>query len=337
MDKINCFNEKILIVGEIVLDHIGITDKIMSDITTTQLNEINLYYGGRAANAAVASSLLASHPILLGIVGTDFEKSRYLSHLLDFGVVLDFIVRSKTSLTARSFIFSDKDKSVSYYFAGSLLGESPAFCSHVNKTLPHLYNIKAVYCTSANQEVNLLCLNQEHIAFRVYSPAHDLIFHDTASIIKCIEYANILIVNNKEYEYIQNELNANIISLLNNYNLDILIVTKGHSGLTLYVSSGQNEINISSCKNVNCIDGTGAGDCFGAVFTTAYSLGIGLINACYIASSAASFVIEAAGTQTNIPSFQELLHRAEENYGSIDIDNIRKRRGGKLFLPEREG
>lgn len=63
------------------------------------------------------------------------------------------------------------------------------------------------------------------------------------------------------------------------------------------------------------VDPTGAGDSFKAGFWYGYLNGKSLNECIEYASTIASFIVEKQGSQTNIPTIDELKHRGYMNYG----------------------
>jgi len=69
---------------------------------------------------------------------------------------------------------------------------------------------------------------------------------------------------------------------------------------------------------VDVADPTGAGDAYRAGFLTAYDSGYDPLTACRIGTTAASFVVERVGCQTNLPDWSRMKARYETAFGKLD-------------------
>lgn len=65
------------------------------------------------------------------------------------------------------------------------------------------------------------------------------------------------------------------------------------------------------------VDPTGAGDSYRAGFLVSYLKGNDLETCGKFATTVASFVIESEGSQTNLPTFEDVKYRYEKHWGKL--------------------
>lgn len=128
-------------------------------------------------------------------------------------------------------------------------------------------------------------------------------------LLEIIEHTNFLFMNKHEFERASNLLNFEIDDYLER--VDALIVTKGSKGSVIYTKD--KKIEIPCIKAGKVIDPTGAGDSYRAGFLSAYVKGYDLEKCGLIGAATASFVVEAKGCQTNLPTWDKVVERLEKH------------------------
>jgi len=88
----------------------------------------------------------------------------------------------------------------------------------------------------------------------------------------------------------------------------VVIVTMGSKGSVAYTREGL--VRIPRVPPTRVVDVTGAGDAYRAGFYAGLSRGYDVRRCGILGSTVASFVVEAKGTQTNLPTWTQLLRRA---------------------------
>ena len=89
-----------------------------------------------------------------------------------------------------------------------------------------------------------------------------------------------------------------------------MVKTYGKEGSVIYADK---KIKIGAVVR-KTVDPTGAGDSYRAGFLNAYLKGKDMDYCGKFASAVASFVVEAEGCQTNIPSFEMAVYRMHEKW-----------------------
>ena len=122
-----------------------------------------------------------------------------------------------------------------------------------------------------------------------------------------ISEIKILFANENEIDYILKVCNYTSPQELFNDNLEIIVMTKGSEG-SLVMTQNLN-INIPVYKDINLVDTAGAGDAYIAGFLYGYLNDLDLTTSGFMGSVMSSFILEAVGCTTNIPTKNEFIQR----------------------------
>jgi ribokinase len=98
--------------------------------------------------------------------------------------------------------------------------------------------------------------------------------------------------------------------------IETVIVTYDASGSKIY--NGGTEVTIP-VVTVEALDPTGAGDAYRAGFLLAYTRGYSLEVCGKIGSTVASFAVQSIGCQTDLPTWDVMKARYEENFGKLEL------------------
>ncbi|HKZ89183.1 MAG TPA: PfkB family carbohydrate kinase, partial [Thermoplasmata archaeon] len=93
--------------------------------------------------------------------------------------------------------------------------------------------------------------------------------------------------------------------------VDVVVVTLGAKGSLVVTRSER--IRIPRVRPKKVVDVTGAGDAYRAGFYAGLRRGYDLGQCGILASAVASFVVEHRGTQTNLPTWADVLARARRH------------------------
>ena len=96
--------------------------------------------------------------------------------------------------------------------------------------------------------------------------------------------------------------------------VNVLVTTLGKDGSVCYerTADGVKEHRIGICKVENVVDATGSGDAYISGFMHGYLQGRDVRECCKLGTTLASFVIQAVGCCTNIPSAEALDEAAAQ-------------------------
>ncbi|OGY94053.1 MAG: hypothetical protein A2406_00260 [Candidatus Komeilibacteria bacterium RIFOXYC1_FULL_37_11] len=306
--------KKILVSGSIVYDRImnfpGLfKDHILPDQThilnvSFTLASTNESFGGTAGNIAYNLSLLKEPVVLLGLVGSDFE--RYRKWLQKNRVDFSYVRKVKNTPTASAYIMTDQaDNQISGFYPG------PAdvdYCALVRKIKnPALAIVSPDFKPRMIEYVRLY---KELGIDYIFDPGQQITSFTTFELRQLISGAKVLIGNDYEIKLILNKLKTDLDKLQKL--VEILVVTKGALGSQIYFKDER--IDIDPVKVKEALDPTGAGDAYRAGLIKGLLSGAGLEKAGRLASTVAAYTVEALGTQTHHFTLKEFTNRYKQNY-----------------------
>lgn len=139
-------------------------------------------------------------------------------------------------------------------------------------------------------------------------------FYTKELIHESLELSNILKINDEEimlvaglYDYKINNEQDICKRLLENYNLDIIILTKGTDGSFVFT---QKETSYQPTPKVHVADTVGAGDSFTAAFVASYIRGERIQDAHQLAMEVSAYVCTQHGAMPELPdAYLELFRK----------------------------
>ena len=126
---------------------------------------------------------------------------------------------------------------------------------------------------------------------------------------RVLQESSIIFTNEVERAIIEKLFGLNSIQdLFSIGKVNVLVTTLGKDGSVCYerTADGVKEHRIGICKVENVVDATGTGDAYISGFMHGYLQGREVRECCKLGTTLASFVIQAVGCCTNIPSAEAL-------------------------------
>jgi len=300
----------LLVVGNIAYDTIGDVRFLPEKNQATAVEKLILSNGGCAGNVAVAANKLGVETALYSAVGNDFKESDYLKQLVDLGVNTSFL-QYIDDLTARSFIFTDSEErqQIYYYPGASARLNDKKFdyrgFSHVHFTAGEI----SVYKGLMERACEAGCVVS-------FDPGQEMFHrHIRDEIISCLPYAPYLFFNEYEAMHLLSETEAEDIHVFFSEKTKAIVVSKGERGATLYLRDKTVEVPAVKTRVVK--DPTGAGDAHRAGFLAGIIKGYSEEVACRIGAVVSSFVIQEKGTQTSLPTWDEMKKVYLQHFGEL--------------------
>lgn len=301
----------VLVIGGLSFDYIGFIDgQLREDSLTVPLESLARSHGGRGANFAVFARALGCNIRLVSAVGDDLKTSGYYAELKERGVDIERLYWNQAGdETQHVFTFTNGSDSRIYVFRDRKRESEISFSRWAVQSAGKTH-WDAVYCTSEIPGVNAEALQASVSPLKVFSPGPDIHRYDAQCLEACLEAADIVLVNMPEMQVI-GSFRGGIPFLLSN--LTALIVTNGDRGSVVHCGADSFSVAPSSATEV--VDTTGAGDAYAAGFVVEFMTGQDLLKAARTGSAVASFVIEARGCQTIVPSPSQVASRLKASYG----------------------
>lgn len=291
--------DRIMNFSERFSDHI-LPDKIHSLNVCFQVNGVTENYGGTAGNIAYALKLMGENPTISATIGSDHHK--YIEWLEKNGISSDGIKVIAEELTAGAYITTDMANN-------QITGFNPGAMKYSS----------GLDIAGLNPENTLLLVSPGNLADMVtyprlckkagieyvFDPGQALPMLQATDLVEVISGCSILIVNDYEFNLIQDKTglaSGDLLALAKT-----TIVTLGGAGSRIHNQS--ETLAIPAFKARQVIDPTGAGDAYRGGLLSGLVNGYDLQTSALRGSACASFAVECNGTQVYSFTLQELDKR----------------------------
>ena len=288
------------VVGHTAVDHILRVPRFPDRNGSTYVSGHQVFFGGGAANTAAGIARLGVPVTLVSAVGDDFAGSDYERWLAELGVVTRFfVVPEKRTPTA--FVFTDDQGDQITYFEW---GASETFASRDAPALDF------VHLATADPEFNVRVA--ERSRFASFDPGQDIVWYTADQLRRILGRIRILFANRHEMEHLSRILCITKDAIL--AQVPVVVVTMDVEGSVLHIAGREHRIPVVP---VDAVDPTGAGDAYRAGFLAAYFRGYSPHTACRVGATTASFAVEKAGCQTNLPDWSRMVARYWTHFGDL--------------------
>ncbi|MGZ7046681.1 MAG: carbohydrate kinase family protein [Methanobacterium sp.] len=297
----------LLAVGHTAFDSIVLVKDFPAPNSSTLIKKIKNFDGGAAANVAIVGAVLGLNTALVSAVGPEFNDSDYHKKLKGMGIDTEDMIVIQNEKSPMAWVFTDSNKDqISYFYWGA------ATYFKKSKTPENaIKKASAVHLATGDPEFNIRSgkLAHEYEKMISFDPGQDLHMYSPEALKSVISVSDILFGNNYEIDRILKILNLNIWEL-KELGPEIVVKSYGKEGSIVYADT---KIKVDAIIR-EPIDPTGAGDSYRAAFLKAYFSEHHLDYCAKFASSVASFVVEAEGCQTNIPTYEMAVERMKEKW-----------------------
>lgn len=296
-------------------DHI-LPDQIQILSVSFLVDSMRRERGGTAGNIAYNLALLNQPVLLMATVGEDAPE--YIAALRERGVDTSGVLQLPTEFTASFFVSTDRSNNqIASFYTGAMAKAGQISFADQNYT-----SIK-IAIISPNDPVAMVKYVQECQELSIpyiYDPSQQIPRLSPADLVKGIEGAKILIVNDYEFEMIKKQTglsNADIQKMV-----ETVVITRGEKGSlirTTEVGHGSSlsfrEIHIPPAEPGRLAEPTGVGDAFRAGLITGLMQGYPWEVCGRLGSIAAIYVLEQHGTQRHSYTRKQFAHRYREAFG----------------------
>ncbi|MDD1662908.1 MAG: carbohydrate kinase family protein [Methanomicrobiales archaeon] len=288
------------VVGHTAIDHILRVPHFPDRNSSTYVSSHQIFFGGGAANTAAGIARLGVPVTLVSAVGGEFAGSDYDRWMRDLGVVTQFFVVPERR-TPTAFVFTDDSGDQITYFEW---GASETFASREAPVLDF------VHLATADPDYNARVAEKSR--FASFDPGQDIVWYTPDQLRRILARIRILFANRHEMEHLSRILNMEREAIL--AQVSVVVVTLDAEGSVLYLDGREHRIPIVPVK---VVDPTGAGDAYRAGFLAAYHRGHSPLTACRVGATTASFAVERAGCQTNLPNWNQMVARYWTLFGDL--------------------
>ncbi|HIJ06888.1 MAG: PfkB domain protein [Methanomicrobiales archaeon 53_19] len=286
------------VVGHTATDHIFRVPHLPDPNTSTQILDHQIFFGGGAANIAVGIAVLGGESTLVSAVGGDFEGTDYDRWLHSHHVGRYFYIEEEGHTPLACMFTDEREDQITFFEWGAseafTKADPPAFDFVHMATADPSYNVKVA----------------ERAGFASFDPGQDIHKYSAEQFEQLLDSIDILFANRYEAEIMARVLSHTEEEL--SARVPVAIFTRGKEGSRLYEDGA---LTVIPSVPVTLVDPTGAGDAYRAGFLTAYQKQLPLEDCCRIGTVCSSFVIEKAGCQTNLPTWELMQERLDTYVG----------------------
>lgn len=306
----------IAVTGSMAFDYImsfngSFTDYIMPDqlerlSISVLVDSLRRERGGTAGNIAYNLALLKQTPLLMASVGKD--AADYIADLAMHGVDTSAVLHVSDVLTASFFVSTDTgNRQIANFFIGAMAHSGRVQFSEQDYRAIKLATISPnAPQAMANYVTECKSLGIPYM----YDPSQQIPLFSKEQLMDGIDGAHILIVNDYEFELIKQRTELTLEQM--RQMAEVIIITKGEHGSTIYTAEGQIDIPAIALEHV--ADPTGAGDAYRAGLMAGLVNGLAWADAGRLGTLTATYAIEAPGTQTHSYAVDEFAARYANNF-----------------------
>lgn len=262
-------------------------------------------HGGTGANIAYNLARLGDTPILLGSVGQNGKD--YMQFLTDKGVDTSSVHISNLPTASFSVLTDSGDNQVGGFYPGAM--SDAASLSFVPwKGTDTFFCISAHDPAAMRQQIEECKTHNLRFMYDVGQQVSNVSVEDLKA---GVEAAEVVIVNDYEQGVLSAKLGMSAEELKTE--VPVLISTHGKDGSVISGKNIPEPVIIYSAKPAEIVDPTGAGDAYRSGFLYGYLRQWDYRICGQLGSVIASFVLEQAGTQTDI-SLDAIRERYQATY-----------------------
>lgn len=288
-------------------DHI-LPEKIHVLNVCFNINGLVEKFGGTAGNIAYTLALLGEKPYIVATCGEDF--ARYENWLAQNNLSPRWIKRIPGVFTAGAYITTDlDDNQITAFNPGAMFHEAdlPPLNGEEKDTMVFIGPGNKTDMKSLAQKAR-----EKNLPF-IFDPGQSLNIWDGKELKEAVAEALCFISNDYELSLFLQMTGWNVKSLYER--VQVVITTRGPEGVILGARGERTFIPAVPVKNV--LDPTGAGDAFRSGLLKGWSMGLEWDVCCQMGVAAASFSVEAYGTQEHTMTWDSFCQRYEANFGPL--------------------
>lgn len=296
------------VFGHVVLDHILSVPHLPRPDTSVGILDRKRYFGGTAGNLARAAARLGVSTSLASFVGPDFPED-YRNALRRDGVDLRDLRTVARAATPEAWVFSDPRGDQM-----TIIEQGPWNEPRRLPILEHsVRDVELVHVGTGRPEYYAKIVELAERMGRPISfdPSQEITYlYDRRRFRSLFRRATYFFGNEGEIAEAKRFMGSSSMADLVRP-VEAVVVTLGARGSVVHTREGKIRIPAVRARRVTEI--TGAGDAYRAGFYAGLARGFDLRRCGILGSAVASFVVEARGTQTNLPTWQQAIGRARRH------------------------
>jgi len=312
----------ILTSGYVSMDHIIKIDtpaKIGFTSLVTNQSNTQIFYGGCSVNIAYGLCRLGVTALPILRVGDDFEENGFKKFLIEGGVPLDGITKVPDERTSVCYLIQDNHHDhITIFYPGAMDGK---YAREMDEELFKNTRLGVITVASREDNKEFFCKCRKYDVPIVFGMKDDFEAFPEDFLKELLTESRIIFTNAVERDIIENLYGfEDITELFSIGRAEVIVTTLGKEGSICFTraDSGICQKQIGICPVENVADATGSGDGYMTGFLYGYLNGYEPEHCCQLGGTFSSFVLQAEGCCTNMPTKEQLLEtfnilREEEN------------------------
>lgn len=304
----------VLTSGYVSMDHIikiNTPAKIGFTSLVTNRSNARIFYGGCSVNIAYALCRLGKQAMPILRVGGDYASNGFKEFLEKGNVPLDGITELPEEATSVCYLIQDNHNDhITIFYPGAMDGK------YAREMPDELFeNTKLGVITVASRQDNeeFFSKCRKHHVPIVFGMKDDFDAFPEVFLKKLLIGSKIIFTNEVEREIIEKIYGfSDITELFGIGEVEIIVTTLGKDGSLCYIKE-EGKIRrekIGACQVEQVVDATGSGDAYMAGFLYGYMNGYAPKECCKLGGALSSFILQAEGCCTNVPTEEQLLEKA---------------------------
>lgn len=293
------------VYGHISIDQILSLADFPQENTSVDVLAKSTKLGGTGTNISVMAASLGVPTAICSFVGRDLPKE-FEDFMESKGLIMDEMVKVDGMETSQAIIVNDSKLTQKVmFFQGPQGSASKQGRLLVNNAKQSRF---VHFCTGEPRyyiDVMKAVKDQDHIL--ALDPAQEVHRIWNAELFnEAFGYGDVVFCNQHEAKSVMYYLGIDSLSEIDR---PLVVCTKGADGCDAYIHGKLTHIPIVESKGT--VDATGAGDAFRAGFYAGQYRGMTIEESLITATATSSFVVEKIGALTNIPTWDDVMERAD--------------------------
>lgn len=304
----------VLVTGYPSIDHIANVSHSPGVGETAQLYELPdvAIYGGSGTNIGIALARLGFRVGAALVLGDDLYGMDYSRHLAAIGIDITNIMALRGHKTSRSYLFLNPDGQFqSFFYPGAANSWTGSL------RLNGVKNYGYALVTAGQYDYNRQFVAQVRAAGvpLVWSLKSDVAAYPPDMVRDFARASTFIIMNDTEANTVLEAMGFNSVGKLLGETTEAVIRTRGEQGAQVITASSKVDVPAVPLREV--VDPTGAGDGFTAGFLAGLLRDETPETSARMGAVVASYVLEAVGCQTNLPTWRAVTTRYEQHFGKL--------------------
>jgi adenosine kinase len=301
----------VLVTGYPSIDHIAKVSHSPAVGETARLFTVpdQVTYGGCGTNTGVALAKMEFRVGVAVVLGDDAYGVDYLAHLNALGMDTANAITLSGELTSQSYLFLNPEGQYQNFF---LPGAADAWGGKLTLHGLEAYRFALVTVGQFAYNRQFVRLVRAAGVPLVWVLKSDVFAYPPDMVQEFWAASAYILMNHLEAEYVRHALQLDSVDQLLNDTTRALVITRGAEGAQVYTVDGVTMI--PAVSPVKVVDPTGAGDGFTAGFLGGLLSGESPQTSAQLGAVVASYVIEAVGCQTNLPTWALVMARYRDHY-----------------------